>query len=177
LVIATVHFALLAAASHAATHSFTIRTSAGSITRIGSMATTGRSGGTLARAIAAFGRPTLIDPVGDGSDACRVVWRHLRIRATFANFGLDSACAPTGGRLQSATVRSRRFRTTRGVRVGTRSQTIPDKHRNAAFRDGAWWIASVVLPYGSEEETPTVRALVRRGRVSALALYVGAAGD
>jgi hypothetical protein len=42
---------------------------------------------------------------------------------------------------------------------------------------GAWWIASVVLPYGSEEETPTVRALVRRGRVSALALYVGAAGD
>jgi hypothetical protein len=101
----------------------------------------------------------------------------VRLRATFANFGLANACTPTGGLLQSATVRSRRFRTTRGVRVGTRSRTIPEKHERARFVSGVWWIASVILPYGDETETPTIRALVRDGRVSALALYVGAAGD
>ena len=50
-------------------------------------------------------------------------------------------------------------------------------HFRADWVGGVWWIASVMLPYGDEVETPTIRALVRNGRVSALALYVGAAGD
>jgi hypothetical protein len=175
--VASVAFTVLVEASIAASSSYTIRTSDGSITRIGSMPISGPNGGTLARATATFGRPSRIDPIGDGSDGCRIQWRRLRLKATFANFSLESACSPSGGRLQLATVRSRRFRTTRGVRVGTRSWTIPLRHRNAEFVAGAWWIASVVLPFGTEEETPTIRALVRDGRVSALALYIGAAGD
>jgi hypothetical protein len=30
---------------------------------------------------------------------------------------------------------------------------------------------------GTDEETPTIKAIVRSGRVVALSLYVGAAGD
>ena len=165
------------AESGGASRSFTIRTSDGYVTRIGTFKVRGTNQGTLAQAIAAFGRPSEVDPSGDGSDACYVTWRRLRIRATFANFGLADACSPSGGLLQSATLRSRRFRTTRGVRVGTRSRTIPAKHHNAQFRNGSWWIASAVLPFGDQRETPTVRALVRNGQVSAFTLFIGAAGD
>jgi hypothetical protein len=119
------------------TSSYTIHTSGGFIARIGPMRIKGKTGGTLARATAAFGRPSRIDPVGDGTDACHVEWRRLRLRTTFANFGIDSACSPSGGRLQTATVRSSRFRTTRGVRVGSKSSTIVGKHSRAEFINGS----------------------------------------
>jgi len=124
-----------------------------------------------------FGRPSRIDPIGDGSDACRVEWRGLRLNATFANFGIESACSATGGRLQAATIRSARFQTTRGIRVGSASSTIPIKHRSAEFVEGAWWIASTTPPFGDEQEVATISAIVSRGRVRALKLWVGAAGD
>jgi hypothetical protein len=161
----------------AQTGAFTIRTDDGAITRIGAFRTFGRDGGTPARATAVFGRPSSIDPIGDGSDACRVRWRRLRLNATFANFGIESACSPQGGRLQAATIRSAQFRTTRGVRVGSDSSTIPTKHRSARFMEGAWWIASITPPFGDEEEIATVSAIVGNGRVRALKLWVGAAGD
>jgi hypothetical protein len=157
--------------------SFTIRTNDGVITRIGTLRIFGRDAGTLARASAVFGRPSRIDPIGDGSDACRVEWRRLRLNATFANFGIDSACSPRGGRLQAATIRSPRFRTTRGIRVGIASSTIPIRHRSAQFVNGAWWIASTTPPFGDEEEIATISAIVSGGRVRALRLWVGGAGD
>jgi hypothetical protein len=166
-----------APAARAQARAFTIHTSDGAVTRIGALRTFGRDGGSLARATAVFGRPSSIDPIGNGSDACRIEWRDLRLNATFANFGLESACSPGGGRLQAATIRSSRFRTTRGVRVGSRSSTIPLKHRAARFIDGAWWIASLTPPFGDEQEIATVSAIVRDGRVRALRLWVGAAGD
>jgi len=176
--------ALLAAAAAlspptaaAGSPTYTIRTSDGFITRIGPMRTSSVDGPTLANASRIFGRPSVVDPVGDGSDACVVEWRRLRLRATFANFGIDSACAPRGGRLQAATIRSSRFRTTRGIRVGSRSSAIPERHRGAEFVDGIWWIASATSPYGDNEEFATIAAVVRDGRVRALRLWVGAAGD
>jgi hypothetical protein len=157
--------------------SFTIRTNDGVITRIGTLRIFGRDAGTLARASAVFGRPSRVDPIGDGSDACRVAWRRLRLNATFANFGIDSACSPQGGRLQAATIRSPRFRTTRGVRVGTASSSIPIRHSSAQFVNGAWWIASTTPPFSDEEEIATISAIVGGGRVRALKLWVGGAGD
>jgi hypothetical protein len=141
------------------------------------MRMSGPDGGTLARARAAFGAPSRISPIGDGSDACTVEWRALGLEATFANFGLESACAPRGGRLQAATISSARFRTRRGVRVGSLSSTIPVKHRSARFVDGAWWIASASPPFGGDEDIATISAIVRAGRVKVLKLWVGAAGD
>jgi hypothetical protein len=161
----------------AQSRSYTIRTHDGFIMRIGTMRTSSADGPRLANAIRIFGRPSAIDPEGDGSDACVVEWRRLRLRAVFANFGIESACSPRGGRLQAATIRSTRFRTTRGIRVGSRSAAIPQRHRNAEFVGGVWWIASALSPYGENEQIPTITAVVRDGRVGALRLWVGAAGD
>ena len=90
---------------------------------------------------------------------------------------MESACSPQGGRLQAATIRSPRFRTTRGIRVGTASSTIPIKHKSAQFFNGAWWIASTTPPFGDGEEIATISAIVGGGRVRALRLWVGGAGD
>jgi len=161
----------------AAPKSLTIRTSNGYIVQIGSLSIRGANGGTLAAATRAFGRPSRVDPYGDGSDACYVTWSPLQLKAIFANFGLASACSPSGGLLQSATIRSSRFRTSRGVRVGSSSSSIPFKHRGAEFISGAWWIASVAFLGDEERLTPTIKALVSNGKVSVLSLFIGAAGD
>lgn len=159
-----------------AASSFTIRTSDGVVTRIGALDL--RQGGTLGQAMRVFGRPSRTDPVGDGSDACHVTWSRLRLEVVFANFGLANACTRGGGRFQTATIRGSRFRTARGVRVGSRSSTIPVKHREATFVRGSWWIATHPVPFSAgDEPQPTIRALVRAGRVHALSLWVGAAGD
>lgn len=177
VVMAVTLSATLSATADARSRSYTIQTSKGFITSIGSLRMSGADGGTLARAIVVFGRPSQIRPIADGSDGCTIRWKRLGLNATFANFGIESACAPRGGRFQAATIRSTRFRTSRGVRVGSRSSTIRDKHRLARFVSGSWWIASATSPFGDEREIATVRALVRAGRVWALKLWVGAAGD
>jgi hypothetical protein len=169
--------ALLVAAPEASA-AFTVRTNGdGWITKIGSL-TTRSQPPTLGRAVTAFGRPTEVEPVGNGPEACRVVWGPLKLRALFANFGGARACGPGEGLLQTATIRSRRFRTSRGVRVGDRSSTIKEKHPNAEFHGRTWWIASAASPFGEEAtEIPTVEAIVAGGRVTILRLWIGGAGD
>jgi hypothetical protein len=152
--------------------SYTIRTDGGWIKRIGPFRPHGIGRGSPADAAAVFGAPSAVSPLSYG---CRIDWRHLRFRAVFANFGGGSRCEDAS--LQEATIRSSRFRTTRGIRVGSRSEVIPEKHSNAEFKESAWWIASVYLPYGVGHEQPTIRALVRNGKVHSLKLWVGAAGE
>lgn len=175
--LAVVAASLTAGASEAAAVR-TIRTNAdGWITRIGDLRTRSAPP-TFEKATAEFGRPTEVDPIGDGGEACRVTWGALKLRATFANFGGGRACAPTEGLLQTATIRSRKFRTARGLRVGDRSSTIKDKHPDAVFRRNVWWIVSAESPFGEEAtEIPTIEAIVKQGRVEVLRLWVGGAGD
>ena len=154
-----------------------IRVSGGAVSRIGSFRI-GREP-TLARARRAFGAPSTTRELGN--DACQVDWRRLRLRVLFANFGLPPAgqtiCGPRGGSAQTFTARGRRVRTWRGLRVGDRSSTIPDRHPSAEFRQGTWWLRTATSPYGDESEYPVMRAVVRDGRVRALAGWIGAAGD
>lgn len=166
LVLATFHVGN----AEAKRRSYTIRTDDGWVKRIGPFRP--QSSGTPGHAKAVFGTPSSVSSEGN---VCHIEWRRLRFRTVFANFGLGSAC--TLGSLQSATIRSSQFRTRRGIRVGSRSSAIPGRHRNAEFRGSSWWIASVHLPYGVGREQPTIRALVRNGRVYALKLWVGAAGE
>ncbi len=168
---------VLAAAGAQAATVHTIRTNGdGWITRIGELRTR-TSPPTFEKARAAFGRPTEVAPLG-GDSACRIVWRRLRLRTVFANFGGGRACAPSVGLFQSGTIRSRRFRTARGLRVGDRSSTIKQKHPGAVFRRNVWWIARAESPYGEEAtEIPTIEAIVSGGRVRVLRLWVGGAGD
>jgi len=58
------------------------------------------------------------------------------------------------------------------------SSTILQRHSDAVFADGFWTIVSAVFPFGqSDEESPVLTALTRSGRVSALAGYIGGAGE
>lgn len=174
--LAAVASTLVAGAAQASAATRTIRTNGdGWITRIGELRTRSTPP-TFERVSAAFGRPTSVEPVGDGGEACRITWSALRFRATFANFGVGRACAPTEGLLQTATIRSRKFRTTGNLRVGDRSSRIEDKHPGAVFRDNVWWITSADSP-AAGTEIPTIEAIVKQGRVEVLRLWVGGAGD
>jgi hypothetical protein len=111
-----------------------------------------------------------------------VSWRPLRLRIDFENFGGAppgaTTCTPSVGRAQSFVARGTRFRTTEGLRVSQRSSEILLKHPNAIFAKGFWAIVSARFPFGtSDEESPVLTALTRDGRVSALAGYIGGAGE
>jgi hypothetical protein len=133
----------------------------------------------LSAAIRAFGRPTHVQRKGH---ACQVSWRPLRLKILFENFGGAPAgqttCTPTVGRAQSFVARGPRFRTTKGLRVGQSSSQIPERHPSAVFADGFWALVTAQFPFGSsDEESPVLSALTKDGRVSALAGYIGGAGE
>lgn len=133
----------------------------------------------LSAARRAFGRPTQVQLEGS---TCRVSWGPLRLRISFENFGGASpgqtTCTSSVGRAQTFVARGTRFRTTEGLRVGQPTSEIPKRHPDAVFADGVWTIVSARFPFGSsEEESPVLTALPRNRRVSALAGYIGGAGE
>lgn len=105
--------------------------------------------------------------------ACKVRWSRLELVATFTSFGgITDYCGQ--GLFQAAVVRSRIWRTWAGLRVGMRSSRVTALHRNARFTEGKW-VLRTQSAIGSG--SPTVSAIVRGGRVVALSLWIGAAGD
>jgi hypothetical protein len=133
----------------------------------------------LSAARRAFGRPSLVQLKGG---TCVVTWRALRLKINFENFGGASpgqtTCTPSVGRAQSFVTRGRRFRTIAGLRVSQSSSEISRRHPEAVFDDGFWALVSARFPFGdSDEESPVLSALTRRGRVIALAGYIGGAGE
>ncbi|HEV2815079.1 MAG TPA: hypothetical protein VGW10_17620 [Solirubrobacteraceae bacterium] len=169
----------LAAGVAEASAAFTIRTKEGAIRRIGPMKTVGADGGRLMDATAVFGPATRIAPIGDsGSEACRVDWTELKLRTTFVNFGGADPCGAETGRLQVATIRSRRFRTARDLRVGDPSSTIKEKYPKAEFKRNVWVVMTTEYPLGADPgPIPTIEAIVKKGRIEVLRLWVGAGGD
>lgn len=133
----------------------------------------------LSAARRAFGRPSAVQLKGG---TCLVTWGRLRLRVYFENFGGaepgQSTCTPSVGRAQTFVARGARFRTTQGLRVNQPSAAILERHPDALFADGFWTIVSAVFPFGtSNDESPVLTALTTNGRVSALAGYIGGAGE
>jgi hypothetical protein len=156
-------------ASDAGAKTLRITTEGGFVVRMGPLKV--KSHPYLRDAVAAFGRPASVRP---RRGFCTARWSAPRLTATFTSFGgISDFCAQ--GLLQAAVVRSSAWQTWAGLRVGMRSARIPELHHNAQFSDGKWVLATQDL-YGSEP-SPTVSALVRGGHVTALSLWVGAAGD
>jgi len=161
----------------AAATSYTLQTSGGAVARIGAFQP--RRDPSIAAAQRVFGQASsrkLID-----NDSCQVDWGRLRLRIYFSNFGLAPAgqttCSPRVGRAQSFSLRGRRFRTWEGLRVGQRSQMIEQRHSSAEFVDGSWWLRRATSPFGDESDYAVVRAITSNGRVSAIAGWIGAAGE
>jgi len=125
----------------------------------------------LRNARAAFGTPTTVRA---SRGECHARWGRLKLKALFTSFGgISDFCRD--GRFQTAVVRSSVWRTWKGVRVGMRSSRIPELHPDAKFERGKWVLATQSV-FGNEP-APTVSALVRGGRIRALSLFIGAAGD
>lgn len=137
--------------------------------RLGPLAAT--SGPHVRDAVAAFGRASSVRP---GRGICVARWNGLGLKLLYTSFGgISDFCRD--GLLQTAVIRSSRWVTWAGLRVGMRSSRVPELHRNAKFQRGKWVLATQDV-FGSEP-SPTVSALVRDGRVVALSLFVGRAGD
>lgn len=152
--------------------SFRIATSGGFVTRLGPWRVSDPS---LSRAVAVFGTPSSLKPSG-GPAGCRVHWRALRISATFSNFGGYSACDPAFGKVSFFTVRSRAWRTIGGLRVGQSTSRMLRMYPDAELVRGKWELVTADFGYGTSD-IATVAAVPRNGRVAALTMYVGGAGD
>jgi hypothetical protein len=172
--------AAVAARSGHAAHTVsdrTIRLSGDRVVGIGPFKPLSDRDGTLRGGIRAFGQPSTITSLGGGV-GCDVRWRGLGLAARFAYFGSGgTACQGAYGRLQRATVTSRAWRTEGGLRVGDPSSTIRKRHPDARFRNRNWWLHTGSSEVGGGGEFPVLRAVVSRGRVTALTMQVGAAGD
>jgi hypothetical protein len=119
----------------------------------------------------AFGMPTSIKTF---QNSCRIGWSSVGLSAVFASFGAERDTCGKGA-LQTAVVRSRVWRTWAGLSPGMRSSRVKQLHHDATFRRGKWVLASADL-YGIDD-VPTVSAMVSGGRVRALSLYIGGAGE
>ena len=82
------------------------------------------------------------------------------------------------GQAQWVTVRRRAFRTWKGLRVGHRSATIPERHPTAGFVNHSWWLETARRHSGGGfyDDYPVVEAIVDAGRVTMITGWIGAAG-
>ena len=156
-------------AEAAVAKTYGITTQGGFVVRMGPLKV--KSHPYLRDAVAAFGQPTSVTP---GRGECTARWSALRLTALFTSFGgISDFCRQ--GLLQAAVVRAPVWRTWAGLRVGMRSTRVPELHHDAEFTGGKWVLATQdVIGSGP---SPTVSALVHAGRVTALSLWVGSAGD
>lgn len=157
--------------------SYRVDTKNGAVTRIGKL----KRPWTLKAAIRAWGRPSSKRSLGKGI-GCRVKWSRRGITATFSNFGAlgrRTACTPRLGLLQTATITDSRYGTAAGLRPGSPVSDIQIAHPTAEANGSVWRIATVPCRIGScdDPDTPTVEALTASGKVRALRIWIGAAGD
>jgi len=162
----------------------TIEWAGDQVTRIGALRTSPSRTRppTVARAVAAFGKPSSRKRTSNVS--CLVRWDKIGLRGNFVNLGQAgvgrSACADAVGLLQTATITGKSFRTPRGLHIGDTTTKLKTLHPGATFQDGAWWLATAPAVIGdvqAEQRIWVVRALSQAGVVQRFNVRVGAAGD
>lgn len=169
---------LLAVNATAATAA-TIRWKDGEVTQIGDLGLSRTP--TIQRVSAAFGAPA--SRRLESRELCVVDWTApLGLRGNFVNLGArrpgQTTCSPTVGKLQSAEVRGRALQTQNGLRVGDTLARLRRLHPAARRHGSQWWLATAPNPFGRPgARMSIVRANVKDGRVSALVLWIGAAGE
>jgi hypothetical protein len=151
------------------------------VTRIGDLNTSSKTRlPTIARAVAAFGRPSSTKRTS--RVACTLGWRKLGLRATFVSLGTayptKATCVARLGVMQTATVFGTGLKTQGGLQVGDSVARLKELHPEAFFQDGCFWLATAPTVIGSSEasqRTWIVRALAEGGIVRRIGLRIGAA--
>jgi hypothetical protein len=164
---------VLALPSSSAAAPRTIRASSAGVSSMGSFL---RSGASLSRAKAAFGRPTKVRTVS--KTYCRAWWRRLGLTVGFSNFGGGPPCAY--GSAQTAKIRGAGaragWRSGRGLRVGDSTARLRRLYPHAFHRGRAYALARGHSPYGPRSVT-WFGAQTRNGKVTSFYLFLGRAGD
>jgi hypothetical protein len=124
------------------------------------------------RAVAVFGAPTSKHGT---KTVCTMRWQPLGLKVVFADFGGgDDAC--TQGKAQSFRATGD-FVTWRGLKVGAGTGAVRRRHPSAVRHARSYWLKTAKAPYGEGTDYAVVKAVVGGGKVTALAGWIGAAGE
>jgi hypothetical protein len=138
-----------------------------------------RADGSFGAATRALGSPSSIAP-GKARGDCTARWAALKLKIAFYSLGITQAVCAS---FRSGETTSARFRTPRGVRVGTSLRSVlrlyprARFHRGPAFAGaGAWWLVTRTYAVGPFPY-PALYARVKRGRVTTLGASYPSGGD
>jgi hypothetical protein len=165
----------LPASAGAQTRSFVVRGD----TRIGAYRV--QADGTLGGAIEAFGEPTGIRRRGL---SCTAVWQPYGLTIRFYNLGGENPCSPRFGYFNKAVMRSTRWRTASGLRIGAPARSITRLHPRATWHLGTrgfwpsgWWLVTRYSIYGEGSYFPGLLAELGNGRVVGFHVTAYKGGD
>jgi hypothetical protein len=109
-------------------------------------------------------------------------WRQLGITIhllTYGGFpGGGTACsAPKQVFVDTVTVDTSRWRTSRGLKIGDSLDRLKELYPRAVFREGRWWLNIARAFVGTPRDYPALAASVASGRVDSFRMVIGAQGD
>lgn len=142
----------------------------GRIARIGDLVDPAAASLPVARRVFGDPRPPRRDRV-----SCPARWLGLGLLINFVDLGGGNPCTGEGN-AQSATVTDARWRTARGLHVGDRLGRLRELYPGASRHGRAWWLISRRSPFGEGRFAP-LAAVVADGRVRALEVWIGGAGE
>lgn len=161
----------------AADAAFVIKASPGGIVSLGGFQP-GKDP-TLAAAIRRFGHPSSLTGnsglFGEPGSGCTGRWGRRALTIYFQSNRISgAACVAVAFVTQSVRIQGRyakRWRTTRGLRVGDSTRRVRRLYRTARRHGGSYWLVWRHHPYGGY--VPVLEALTGHGRVYAFRLWQG----
>lgn len=122
---------------------------------------------------------------GPFPSACTATWSGYGLTIGFYNLGGADPCAPSGGRFSRAVMHGKRWRTSKGLRVGMVTSRVRRYYPRATWHRGlrsywptGWWLVTRPSRIGlGDSKYPGLLAETRNGRVVSLQVRYPAGGD
>ncbi len=107
-----------------------------------------------------------------------MTWNDKKLHIDFENYGVGSACSHKYGMAQSVVIkRSRRWSTTKHLRVGQSVARLQRKYPGGSNHGAYWWLQEAYSPIGEGGYYAVLAARVHNGHVSGFRGWIGAAGE